>query len=143
MELEKSEAALRAILLEHVFEIAFKLERESVIVTPPLEWDGSLGPEEERVIERLGFLINAYTVQCWWWELVEMGRKLILTVALAAFYQGEPPQLGGSLLTIFLFLLAHVLLKPYINQGVPPPSHIRTHTHTHTHTHTTTHTHTC
>ena len=72
-------------------------------VCPAQEWDGSLGPEEEQVINRLGFLLNAYTVQAWWWELVEMLRKLILTVALAALYKGEPPQLGGSLFTIFCF----------------------------------------
>jgi len=47
-----------------------------------------------------------------------MLRKLILTVALAALYKGEPPQLGGSLFTIFCFLLGHLLLKPYLNQGL-------------------------
>ena len=57
-------------------------------------------------------------MQAWWWELVEMTRKLILTVALAALYKGEPPQLGGSLFTIFCFLLGHLLLKPYLNQGL-------------------------
>jgi len=48
--------------------------------------------------------------------LVEIFRKFILTGVLSALYKGEPPQLGGSLLTIFLFLLGHVLLKPYLNQ---------------------------
>ena len=43
--------------------------------------------------------------------------QLILTVALAALYQGSPEHLGGSLLTIFLFLLGHVLFKPFINTG--------------------------
>lgn len=36
---------------------------EGIISAPPLEWDGSLGPDEEKVIGRLGFLLNAYTVQ--------------------------------------------------------------------------------
>ena len=52
-----------------------------------------------------------------YWEIVEMFRKLILTVALAALYDGEPAQLGGSLLVIFIFLVLHMLLKPYLNQG--------------------------
>ena len=101
-----------------VLEIAFRLRKEGVITEPALEWDGSLGPEENVVIERLGFLLNAYTVQAWYWEIVEMFRKLILTVALAALYQGEPAQLAGSLLTIFIFLVLHMLLKPYLNQGL-------------------------
>ena len=70
------------------------------------------------MIERLGFLLNAYTVQAWYWEIVEMFRKLILTVALAALYKGEPAQLAGSLLTIFIFLVLHMLLKPFLNQGL-------------------------
>ena len=48
-----------------------QMQKEGVVQAPPLEWDGSLGPEEEKVIDRLGFLLNAYTVQAWWWELVE------------------------------------------------------------------------
>ena len=47
-----------------------------------------------------------------------MGRKLILTAFLAVLYHGDPPQLGGSLLTIFLFLLLHLLNRPYLNQGL-------------------------
>ena len=47
-----------------------------------------------------------------------MLRKFILTVALAAMYQGDPAQLGGSLLTIFIFLVLHMLIKPYLNQGL-------------------------
>ena len=47
-----------------------------------------------------------------------MLRKLILTALLTVLYEGTPPQLGGSLLTIFLFLLVHVLVKPYVNQGL-------------------------
>ena len=50
-----------------------------------------------------------------------MFRKLILTVALAALYDGEPAQLGGSLLTIFIFLVLHMLLKPYLNPGKRNP----------------------
>ena len=46
-----------------------------------------------------------------------MFRKLILTALLTVLYSGTPPQLGGSLLTIFVFLLAHVIIKPYIDQG--------------------------
>ena len=52
------------------------------------DWDGSLGPHEERMMNRLAFLLKAYTVQAWWWELLEMLRKLILTVVLAAMYKG-------------------------------------------------------
>ena len=67
--------------------------------------------------ERLCFLLHVYSLQAWYWEVVEMFRKLILTVALAAssVYQGGPAQLGGSLLTILIFLVLHMPLKPFLN----------------------------
>ena len=118
MEIERSEHGLRAILIDQVLQVAFKLQKEGVISCPPLEWDGELGPEEEKVIERLGFLLNAYSVQTWWWELVEMLRKFILTVGLPVYFKGSPPQLGLSLVLVFLYLLAHILMKPMLNQGL-------------------------
>ena len=45
-------------------------------------------------------------------------RKLILTCFLGVLYQGSMEHLAGSLLTIFLFLLAQMLLRPYLNQGL-------------------------
>lgn len=47
-----------------------------------------------------------------------MARKLILTSFLSVLYQGSVEHLAGSLMTIFLFLLAQMLLKPYLNQGL-------------------------
>ena len=72
----------------------------------------------ERVIDRLGFLLNAYSVQCWYWEFLELIRKLLLTTLLAVMYHGEPPHLGGALLTTFVFLLVNIVRKPYLNQGL-------------------------
>jgi Ca2+-binding EF-hand superfamily protein len=118
IKVESYEDDLKVILLGHVIQIAFNLDSEGIITAPPLDWDGSLGPHEERMMNRLAFLLKAYTVQAWWWELLEMLRKFILTVGLAALYKGSPEHLGGSLLTIFVFLLMHVLLKPYINSGL-------------------------
>jgi Ca2+-binding EF-hand superfamily protein len=118
IKVEGYEDDLKAILLGHVMQIAFNLDSEGIIAAPPLDWDGSLGPHEERMMNRLAFLLKAYSVQAWWWELLEMLRKFILTVGLAALYKGSPEHLGGSLLTIFVFLLMHVLLKPYINAGL-------------------------
>jgi hypothetical protein len=32
---------------------------------------------EQRALRKVGFLFEAYTVQCWSWEVVELGRKLV------------------------------------------------------------------
>jgi hypothetical protein len=59
LDAERLETKLHKIWLQHVCEIAAKLHKEGVIEVPTLEWDGSLGREEEVAIERLGFLLNA------------------------------------------------------------------------------------
>ena len=64
------EELLRDIFKDQIMDIAMRLRKEGVVAEPPLEWDGSLGPEEAKVINRLGFLLNAYTVQAYYWELV-------------------------------------------------------------------------
>jgi hypothetical protein len=45
-------------------------------------------------------------------------RKLILTCVLGVLYEGTAEHLAGSLMTIFIFLLAQMLLNPYLNQGL-------------------------
>jgi hypothetical protein len=65
----KSKDEFRAKLLLDVEKLGLKLVEEGVIIPPPLEWDGSLGSEEVKVIERLGFLLDAYQVSVWYWEV--------------------------------------------------------------------------
>ena len=73
-------------LLKRVQELGLDLMNEGAITIPPLEWDGSLGPSEVNVIERLGFLLDAYHARVWYWEIIEMLRKLILTSVLVVIY---------------------------------------------------------
>ena len=89
-------------VIKQVEELAWNLSRQGVLSNPALEWDGSLGNKERLAIERLGFLLNAYQIPCWFWEIVELVRKLILTGILVVVYQGSPAHLAGSLVTIFL-----------------------------------------
>ena len=73
-----------------------------------------MGPKEELAILRLGFLLNAYQVETWYWELVEMIRKLLLTGILVVVYDGSPPQLAGSLLTVFLTVFIQFILTDFM-----------------------------
>ena len=60
---------------------------------------------------------------------------------LAALYLGSPAHVGGSLITIFVFLLLHVWRKPYLDP-VQEHAHARARAHTHNLSHTRTHIHT-
>ena len=87
--------------MKQVEEVVWTLQRLGVLSLSPLEWDGNLGSREQIAIDRMVFLLNAYQVSCWYWEMVEILRKLILTGILVVVYQGTPPPIVGSLLTIF------------------------------------------
>ena len=109
---------VRTIFLEKVIALGQRLCNERVISLPALQWDGSLGPEEETVVRRFGFLINATRVECWWWEVIEMSRKFLLTGLMVVLFHGSAPHLIGSLLVTFFFILAHLTVDPYLNAGL-------------------------
>jgi len=101
-----------------VFSIGRKLHRETIIVVPPLAWDGSSGVDERRVILRLGFLLSGYCAQKWYWEIFDMIRKLILATILVMAYDGSPLQWAWSMLVTFFALISHLLAQPYLNAGL-------------------------
>ena len=65
----KSRDVFTALLLKRVQQLGLDLMEEGGITIPPLEWDGALGPREVNVIERLGFLLDAYQAKVWYWEV--------------------------------------------------------------------------
>jgi hypothetical protein len=79
---------------------------------------------QARAKEKVGFLFERYTPLCWYWEVVELMRKLILTSILALVAPGSAGQVVVGLLVAFFALLANLHLKPYtsarmnlLNQG--------------------------
>ena len=112
----KLKTKFEGALLKDLQKLGLTLLDEGVLTNPALEWDGALGTDEVAVIERLGFLLDAYQATCWYWEVVEMMRKLILTSLLVVIYNGSAPHLVGSLITTFLFIIAHLRVHPYLNR---------------------------
>jgi hypothetical protein len=65
------------LLLQDVQQLGRDLMDEGVLKISPLEWDGALGPREVEIIERLGFLLDAYDASVWYWE-VKIQTPLLL-----------------------------------------------------------------
>jgi hypothetical protein len=65
------------------------------------------------VCPHLSFLFHDYKPQFWYWESIEIARKLVLTGALATFNRGSHIQLvlAMSIIVLHMLVLAH--LKPY------------------------------
>ena len=104
-----------------VLQTAHNLIEDSITATPPLVWsrasDESKDDEDPRkdqlIMNRFGFLFVAYRVNFWWWEAVEMFRKLLMTSVLVFVMPGTTGQLAmGSMIT-FLFLLLNLFWQPY------------------------------
>jgi len=68
---------------------------------------------EQRALRKVGFLFEAYTVQTWYWESVELMRKLILTSILALVAPGSATQVTVGVLVSFAMLLLGLRLRPY------------------------------
>ena len=56
---------------------------------------------ETRAKHKVGFLFEHYSPSCWYWEVVELGRKLALTSVLALIAPGSAGQVLVGLLIAF------------------------------------------
>lgn len=65
----------------------------------------------------LDFIRRAYEDKYYWWEVVEVVRKLVLTTATVLFLEGAASQIVVTILVSFGFLLALQSAKPYESEG--------------------------
>lgn len=62
---------------------------------------------------QVGFLFSAYRVECWYWESVELLRKLALTSILALIAPKSAGQVTVGLILAFITLLLDMQMQPY------------------------------
>ena len=68
---------------------------------------------EQTALRRFGILYQKYLPECWWWELLELIRKAVLTGGLIFIRPGTVSQIWASLLIAMIFLLAVTFFTPY------------------------------
>jgi hypothetical protein len=118
----KVEAVTADELRRSVLELAHRLVVDEVIAYPAQVWSNHFDGEEDDdkdpspeqvIVSRFGFLFIAYRVDCWWFEGVEMSRKLLMTSVLVFIKPGTPGQMSvGSMITFF-FLLLGLFWRPF------------------------------
>jgi hypothetical protein len=69
--------------------------------------------EQEVALTKAGFLFGAYKPEYYFWEVVELLRKLALTSILALISPGTAGQVVVGLLLSFVMLLLTLRCKPY------------------------------
>jgi hypothetical protein len=63
--------------------------------------------------KRFGFIYGRYEPEYYWWELVEMTRKLLLTGGILFLAPGSVAQLACALVIAAYFMAAHIKCQPY------------------------------
>ena len=70
---------------------------------------------EARYLRRYGPLYQMYEPGCWWWEMVEIARKLLLIAVLGYLRAGSVEQLWTGVLISLVSILLLVYFGPYVD----------------------------
>jgi hypothetical protein len=104
-------------LRKRTAEYVDKLISAQIVSVLPVSWDGETGDVEQDAIEKCGFLFLTYKADCWWFEMFEMSRKVILS-AVISFVSDPDVRLAVAYLISFGSLVVVVLARPFLNPSV-------------------------
>lgn len=71
--------------------------------------------EEEKTVARFGFLYHAYSMDNWWFEMVDMSHKLFMTSIVVFFEKTIILSVAYAALCCFMIML--LLRAPYMRKG--------------------------
>ena len=81
---------------------------ETIAVLPQTNNSDSEGVAQSA----LRFAYENYEASCWYWEVLEMVRKLLLTVGIVFFLEHTKVGLGGIIVIAMVFTVLHAANKP-------------------------------
>jgi hypothetical protein len=68
---------------------------------------------DEDTLKLFDFVIGDYTAQCWYWELVELGRKLVLAGLIGMLGRGTVGQIVVAQFVSFFFFALQIWAQPF------------------------------
>ena len=76
--------------------------------------NSALNPQPKRfeIVERMRFIYENYNERCWYWEIVETIRKLILTSCLSLIGAEERTYIGMAAMASRFYAVAYVQARP-------------------------------
>merc|ERR1712072_8322 len=66
-----------------------------------------------RNYERIGFIYYSYREECWWYEIVELSRKLVLNGCMVLVAEGLVTRVVLGVLVCFIYLVIMNHFRPY------------------------------
>lgn len=108
----------RVQLRRYLRQAGVLLVSQGVLAIPKLEWDGSLGAPEKAAVHRLGFLMLTYEPRYWYFELLELARKLFIASVVIFIFPGSLKQVATAFAVSFLALVFNMHLQPFQSRDV-------------------------
>ena len=65
------------------------------------------------IVDSITFLYEAYKPEFYFWEIVEIGRKLITTCVVALIAPGTPMQMTFSVIMVIIFIKFYAVCEPF------------------------------
>ena len=78
----------------------------------PWSAEESANPDERKVLDMIGFLLDAYHREAWWWEVFEMQRKLMLAGAIILIPTEGGKQIAFAVLISTICLYVSLRTNP-------------------------------
>ena len=99
------------------FHLVSWARRSPLISLKKLTWDVRV-PEEKQALDKAGFLFADYHIGCWYWEVYDLCRKLVLSSVIIFVEPGKPSQILIGIIISFATLLLTVKMDPYIDGDI-------------------------
>jgi hypothetical protein len=74
-------------------------------------------PDHAQTLHRYGGLYETYDAECWYWETIELLRKMILTGFMIILVPGSSAQILIGLLICLFYLLLLIKYAPFADQN--------------------------
>eukprot|EP00960_Hanusia_phi_P001713 49571-Hanusia_phi.AAC.2 len=118
VQLETERHTADLVELKDLLKSAIAAEQLSSV---KLQWGGSEQgtsawfEQEQGALKHVGFLFESYRVEFWYFEVIEMCRKLLMTSVVLFIYQGSYLQVAFAAFFTFLFFALYLYCKPLIH----------------------------
>ena len=93
------------------------LRRARLAILPQEVGARKASAAEQRLAANISFLFAEYEPHMFWWELAEMGRRLLLVGLLVVIEPGTILQLSLGTIACGSYLMVQLQAKPYLNES--------------------------
>ena len=92
---------------------AFSIGMPALLLYKMWKVRSKIHEKDEETLKLYGFIIGEYRDAMWYWEMVELGRKLVLAGLIGLLGRGQVSQTVGASFVAFFFFALHIRAQPY------------------------------